>query len=58
MQSPAMYGRELYSGTEIRRRMLKGEPWQNLVPDSVCKVIEEIDGVERIREIARDDCDV
>jgi len=58
VQSPAMYGRELYSGTEIRRRMLKGEPWQNLVPESVCEVIREIDGVERIREIARDDCDV
>ena len=58
VHSPAMYGRELYSGTEIRRRMLKGEPWQDLVPESVCAVIREIDGVERIREIARDDCDV
>lgn len=58
VESPAMYGRELYSGTEIRRRMLKGESWQNLVPEAVCEVIREIDGVERIREIARNDCDV
>jgi nicotinamide-nucleotide adenylyltransferase len=58
VHSPALYGRELYSGTEIRRRMLRGEPWRDLVPESVCEVIREIDGVERIREIARDDCDV
>ena len=35
VQSPAMYERETLSGTEIRRRMLKGEPWKNLVPPSV-----------------------
>jgi len=56
VQSPAMYGRELHSGTEIRRRMLLGEPWEDLVPPFVSAVIGEIDGVERIRQIARNDC--
>jgi nicotinamide-nucleotide adenylyltransferase len=57
VESPAMYARELHSGTEIRRRMLKGEEWKQLVPPSVVSVIQEIEGVARLREIARDDCD-
>jgi len=55
VQSPAMYERETHSGTEIRRRILKGEPWKSLVPPSVVQVIKEIDGVGRLRKIAQDD---
>jgi len=55
VQSPAMYERDLHSGTEIRRRMLAGEKWESLVPPAVVSVINEIDGVERLRQIARDD---
>jgi nicotinamide-nucleotide adenylyltransferase len=50
-----MYERATHSGTEIRRRMLAGEPWEELVPRAVVKVISEIDGVERLRRIAGDD---
>jgi nicotinamide-nucleotide adenylyltransferase len=50
-----MYERETLSGTEIRRRMLKGEPWKNLVPPSVVQVLEEIDGVERLCQISQKD---
>jgi nicotinamide-nucleotide adenylyltransferase len=55
VQSPAMYERELLSGTEIRRRMLAGEPWKELVPRAVVQVLEEIDGTARLCQIARDD---
>ena len=55
VMSPAMYERELLSGTEIRRRMLAGEPWKNLVPKAVVQVLKEIDGIGRLRQIARDD---
>jgi nicotinamide-nucleotide adenylyltransferase len=55
VQSPAMYKRERHSGTEIRRRMMNGEPWEDLVPPAVVTVIREIGGVERLCEIARDD---
>jgi nicotinamide-nucleotide adenylyltransferase len=55
VQSPAMYERETLSGTEIRKRMLSGEPWETLVPPDVVRVIEEIDGVERLCQIAGDD---
>jgi nicotinamide-nucleotide adenylyltransferase len=55
VQSPAMYERELLSGTEIRRRMLAGEPWKDLVPPAVVKVLDEIDGTARLCQIAGDD---
>ena len=50
-----MYQREVYSGTAIRKKMLTGGGWENLVPVAVARVIEEARGVERLREIARDD---
>jgi nicotinamide-nucleotide adenylyltransferase len=55
VQSPAMYERDTHSGTEIRRRMLKGEPWKTLVPPAVFRVIREIGGVGRLKEIAEGD---
>jgi nicotinamide-nucleotide adenylyltransferase len=55
VQSPAMYERETLSGTEIRRRMLMGEPWKSLVPQEVIQVLKEIDGVERLLQISQKD---
>jgi len=55
VESPAMYERELLAGTGIRHRMLDGKPWENLVPPTVVQVIKEIDGTQRLRQIARDD---
>lgn len=55
VQSPEMYERETLSGTEIRRRMLTDEPWKSLVPREVIQVLDEIDGVGRLRQISRGD---
>jgi len=44
--------RGVYSGTEVRRRILRGENWEELVPSFVARYIAEIGGVKRIREIA------
>jgi nicotinamide-nucleotide adenylyltransferase len=55
VQSPEMYEREILSGTEIRKRILKGEHWKSLVPPEVIQVINEIDGVERLRQISLGD---
>ncbi len=46
-----MFNREIYSGTAIRRRMSMGEEWRDLVPPAVAKVIDDIDGVNRIRDL-------
>jgi nicotinamide-nucleotide adenylyltransferase len=42
---------DTYSATEIRRRIIAGEEWRDLVPDEVAKVIDEINGVERLKEL-------
>ena len=47
-----MFNRDIYSGTEIRRRMVAGEEWKDLVPPAVAKVIDDIDGVNRIKDLA------
>jgi len=49
------YERHIYSATEVRRRMLAGEPWEDLVPKSVADFIKAIGGVERLRALARTD---
>ncbi len=50
-----MFRREVYSGTEIRKRMLEGDDWEGLVPSCVAQLIHEIDGVGRIRKVAQRD---
>ncbi len=47
--------REVWSGTEIRRRIRCDEPWEECVPKAVASVIKEIDGVTRIKELAKSD---
>ncbi len=47
-ESP-IYNREYYSGTEIRRRMLQDEDWRGFVPEATSRVIDAIDGVERVK---------
>lgn len=50
-ESP-MYNREVYSGTEVRRRIVADEDWRSLVPGPVAKVIEEIDGIGRLKDLS------
>jgi nicotinamide-nucleotide adenylyltransferase len=47
--------REVYLATEIRKRMLAGENWKELVPSSVASFIEKIDGDGRLRELNKTD---
>ncbi len=41
--------------TVIREKMLQGESWMELVPKSVANFINEIDGVNRLRDLAKTD---
>ena len=49
------FQRKIYSATEVRRRMLAGENWKKLLPKSVVKIINEVEGVRRLRELAATD---
>ncbi len=51
VRASPLFNRETYSGTEIRRRILEGEKWSHLVPKATAKVIEEIDGIQRLRDL-------
>lgn len=46
-----LYRQELYSGSEIRRRIREGEEWRDLVPKSVASYIKSLDGVARIKDL-------
>jgi nicotinamide-nucleotide adenylyltransferase len=51
--TPPLFNREVYSGTEVRNRMLKDDDWKSLLPSSVVDVIEEINGIDRIKHISK-----
>jgi nicotinamide-nucleotide adenylyltransferase len=53
-QSP-MYNRDELEGTELRERMRAGDEWRHLVPDPVVDVVEDVDGIERLRRVASSD---
>lgn len=53
-QSP-MYNRDVLEGSGIRQRMIDGADWRDQVPAAVVDVIEEIDGIERIRKVSATD---
>lgn len=55
VKSIPFHKRDVYSSTEIRHRMLANEDWKTLVPKSVATYIKEIDGAERLRDLAKTD---
>jgi nicotinamide-nucleotide adenylyltransferase len=50
-----MFERGKYEATEIRRRILEGLDWSDLVPPQVYRIVLEIDGENRIRDLAKTD---
>ncbi|ERG96472.1 nicotinamide-nucleotide adenylyltransferase [Haloquadratum walsbyi] len=53
-QSP-MFNREILKGSTLRERMIHDDDWKSLVPSQVIDVIEEIDGIERMRRLGATD---
>ena len=47
--------RKIYSATEIRKRMIEDGNWEELVPKAVAEYIKEIDGVQRVKDLAKTD---
>jgi nicotinamide-nucleotide adenylyltransferase len=41
------------SGSEVRRCLLEGQGWEELVPRGVASVLGEIGAVERVRQVGR-----
>ena len=52
VRNPPLYDRIHLSGSEVRRRILADANWQELVADSTIDVMNEINGVERIKNLS------
>ena len=52
---PPLFDRDVLKSTNIRRLMVEGGEWERYVPSSVARIIREIRGVERIREVSAQD---
>ncbi|WP_254543327.1 nicotinamide-nucleotide adenylyltransferase [Halomarina pelagica] len=55
VHSSPMFRREVLEGSEVRERMMNGDDWRSLVPDAVVGVIDEMDGVGRLRQVGSTD---
>lgn len=53
VKQPPLYDRIILSGTEVRHRILNDDNWQELVPNATVDLINEINGVERIKNLAK-----
>ncbi|MEW6603356.1 MAG: nicotinamide-nucleotide adenylyltransferase [Thermoproteota archaeon] len=55
VKSPKFSKKDEYNGTNIRRLMLSGNRWRQLVPPAVARVIDQISGIERVRVLSSSD---
>ena len=52
VKQPPLYDRMHLSGTEVRKRILNDSNWQELVPKATVDLLNEIDGVERLKNLS------
>lgn len=52
---PKFEKKDEYNGTSIRRLMLEGKHWKQHVPPAVAGVIEQVNGIERVKVLAGSD---
>jgi len=55
VENISLFERQTYASTLIREKILKDENWTVLVPKSVSDFIVKIDGVNRLKDLARTD---
>ena len=50
-----MFNRTSLTATEVRKRIIEGKNWEELLPKSVASYVKQIKGEERMREISQTD---
>ena len=55
VKSPKFARKDEYNGTAVRRLMLAGGQWKKLVPPAAARVIEQVNGIERMKILAGSD---
>ncbi|MEF8979895.1 MAG: nicotinamide-nucleotide adenylyltransferase [Haloarculaceae archaeon] len=53
VEQTGMFNREELKGSEIRELMIEDGHWREYVPEPVASVIDEIDGIERLRTVSK-----
>ncbi|MGL4669597.1 MAG: nicotinamide-nucleotide adenylyltransferase [Methanobacteriaceae archaeon] len=51
VETPPLFNRKEFSGREVRRRIIEGDNWKSSVPNATIDVINEINGLERIKHL-------
>ena len=54
VRSAPLFDRAVYSGTEIRKRIISGKEWEHLVPKGVAETIHEVHGDQRLKDITNE----
>ena len=52
VRQPPLYDRLHLSGTEVRRRIIEDDDWEELVPKATVELLSEINGVERLKNLS------
>ena len=52
VEETQLYNRDVYSGEEIRKKIINNGNWKEALPKAVYKIIESIDGVSRLRKLS------
>lgn len=47
------YEKDKFSGRRIRKNMINGKQWEDLVPPSVVRIVNDIKGVQRIKNLSK-----
>ena len=55
VNSIPLFDRNIYNSTYVRKKIVADDSWTSLVPEIVAKFILEIDGVNRLRDLAKSD---
>jgi len=50
-----MFNRTSLTATEVRKRIIEGKNWEELLPKSVASYVKQIKGEERMKEISQTD---
>ncbi|MDX1611722.1 MAG: nicotinamide-nucleotide adenylyltransferase [Candidatus Thermoplasmatota archaeon] len=55
VRSFPLVDREAYEATTIRQAMAQGGDWEKYVPDTVVRIVKEIQGLDRLRDVSGSD---
>jgi nicotinamide-nucleotide adenylyltransferase len=51
IEEVSMYNRKIFSGKEIRRKMINDLDWESAIPKPAIKVIKKINGINRMKNL-------